>query len=93
MRPSLNAVNFCLTMVSIDHTDGYLVADVRGRSVGHVECPLYGTSPDAPDALAVRSGMFIHRHFLVPASVIDDVDERTRVVGLRLERQQLTRFL
>ena len=37
-------------------TIGYLVADVTGRIVGRVECPMYGTAPDVPDALSVRSG-------------------------------------
>ncbi|MDX6398782.1 MAG: hypothetical protein QOJ43_2190, partial [Gaiellaceae bacterium] len=35
---------------------GFLVADVRGRVIGRVESPMYGTQPDRPDALAVRSG-------------------------------------
>ena len=35
---------------------GFLVADRDGKVVGRVECPMYGTAPDVPDALAVRSG-------------------------------------
>ena len=31
-------------------TTGFLVADNRGRVVGKVECPMYGTLPDVPDA-------------------------------------------
>ena len=42
--------------LNLRDTAGYLVADARGRIVGRVECPMYGTSPEQPDALAVRSG-------------------------------------
>ncbi|MGZ4414455.1 MAG: hypothetical protein ACXVRZ_08830 [Gaiellaceae bacterium] len=80
-------------MNSIEHTGGFLVADARGHAVGHVECPLYSTSEHVPDALAVRSGFLIHRHFLVPAAAIAAIDDRSQVVGLRLERRELRRFL
>ena len=42
--------------MDLRHTTGYLVADAQGRIVGRVECPMYGTSPETPDALSVRSG-------------------------------------
>src|SRR5918993_1049585 len=29
---------------------GFLVADVRGRIIGRVESPMYGSQPDRPDA-------------------------------------------
>ncbi|MHB8643209.1 MAG: hypothetical protein ACYDA3_10030 [Gaiellaceae bacterium] len=74
-------------------TRGYLVADNRGRLVGRVECPMYGTRPDEPDALAVRSGVFARRRRLVPAAAIDQIDGRARVIGLRVEREGLHRFL
>jgi hypothetical protein len=79
--------------VQIRHTEGFLVADARGQPVGHVECPMYGTAPDVPDALAVRSGHLIHRHFMVPAAAIDAIDDRSHVIGLRLQRNKLQRFL
>jgi len=49
-------------------TRGFLVADVAGRLVGRVECPMYGTTPDEPDALSVRTGFFARRRRLVPAA-------------------------
>jgi hypothetical protein len=55
-------------------TAGFLVADNRGRVIGKVECPMYGTLPDVPDALA-------------------DVDRATKVVGLRVARETIRRFL
>ncbi len=74
-------------------TRGYLVADARGRLVGRVECPMYGTTPDEPDALAVRTGRFARRRRLVPANVIEQIDGRSRVIGLRVEREGLVSFL
>ena len=77
---------------SIDNTSGFLVADARGRALGHVECPMFGTSPDHPDALAVRSDGPWHHRFVVPAIAIDAIDPRTKVIALGLERRQLLRF-
>src|SRR2546423_1227756 len=53
-------------------TAGFLVADNRGRVVGKVECPMYGTVPDVPDALSVRGGFFSRHRRLVPADTIAD---------------------
>ena len=74
-------------------TRGYLVADKRGRLVGRVESPMYGTQPDVPDALAVRTGWFARKRRLVPAEAIDQIDGSTRVIGLRVDRDGLRRFL
>jgi len=74
-------------------TRGYLVADARGRLVGRVECPMYGTTPDEPDALSVRTGFFARRRRLVPATAIEQIDGETRVIGLRVEREGLPSFL
>ena len=74
-------------------TSGYLVADARGRLVGRVECPMFGTEPDLPDALAVRRGFFARRRRLVPAAAIDQIDGASGVIGLRVERESLRSFL
>jgi hypothetical protein len=74
-------------------TAGFLVADNRGRLVGKVECPMYGTLPDVPDALSVRGGLFSRRRRLVPADTIADVDPTSQVVGLRVARETIRRFL
>lgn len=63
-------------------TRGFLVADVSGRLVGRVECPMYGTTPDEPDALSVRTGFFARRRRLVPADVIAQIDGQSRVIRL-----------
>ena len=81
------------SIVSIDDTSGYLVADAHGRSFGHVECPMFGTSPDEPDALAVRSDGLLHHRFIVPAVAIGVVDAGAKTVGLDVERDELLRFL
>jgi hypothetical protein len=77
--------------VDLSGTTGYLVADVRGRVVGRVEAPMYGTSPDIPDALAVRSG-FMRRRRIVPAEAITAIDGRSGVIGLRLVRESIRSF-
>ena len=74
-------------------TRGYLVADARGKLVGRVECAMYGTTPDEPDALAVRTGFFARRRRLVPADAIEQIDGQSRVIGLRVEREGLRSFL
>lgn len=74
-------------------TTGYIVADSRGRLVGKVECPMYGTTPDVPDALSVRRGFFARRRHLVPAEAIDQIDGTSGVIGLRVERDSIRKFL
>lgn len=74
-------------------TNGYLVADSRGRVVGRVESPMYGTAPDVPDALSVRSGWFARRRRLVPAEAVHLVDRASGVIGLSVERERLRTFL
>ena len=77
----------------LQETEGFLVADARGRLVGRVECAMYGTAPDVPDALAVRSGFLARRRKLVPAESIEQIDGATKVIGLRVERDSIHRFL
>ena len=66
---------------------GFLVADVRGRVIGRVESPMYGSQPDVPDALAVRGG-FLRGRRLVPADAIEEIDAGTRVIGLSVVRER-----
>jgi len=79
--------------IDLTTTSGFLVADRRGRIVGRVECPMYGTRPDEPDALAVRSGFFSRRRRLVPADAIEQIDGLSGVIGLRVERETIRKFL
>jgi len=79
--------------VDLRRTAGFLVADARGRVVGRVECPMYGTSPETPDALSVRSGWLARRRRLVPAESIEQVDNGAKVIGLRVERDAIRTFL
>jgi hypothetical protein len=74
-------------------TAGYIVADSQGRVVGRVEGPMYGTEPDVPDALAVRSGFLSRRRRLVPADAIEQIDARSGVVGLSVGRDAVLSFL
>jgi hypothetical protein len=79
--------------VNLDQTRGFLVADSRGRIVGKVECPMYGRVQDVPDALAVRSGFLSRHRRLVPAETIVEIDSRSRVIGLGVEREAIRSFL
>ena len=79
--------------VDLRATAGFLVADAKGRIVGRVECPMYGTSPETPDALAVRWGLFSRRRRLVPADSIEQIDDGSKVIGLRVERDAIRSFL
>ncbi len=74
-------------------TAGYVVADNAGRVVGRVECPMYGTQPNVPDALSVRPGRFSRHRHLVPADTIADIDSNGRVIELRVGRESIRRFL
>ena len=82
-----------ITARELRETTGYLVADSRGRAVGKVECPMYGTAPDLPDALSVRGGFLSRRRRLVPADTIAEIDLRSGVVGLRVDRDSIQTFL
>ena len=79
--------------VDLSQTAGFLVADARGRIVGKVECPMYGSSPETPDALSVRSGFLARRRHLVPAESIEQIDDGSRVIGLRVDRDSIPKFL
>ena len=74
-------------------TVGYIVADSQGRFVGRVECPMYGTAPDVPDAISVRAGFLSLRRRLVPATAIREVDGSSGVIGLSIERDAILSFL
>lgn len=54
---------------------------------------MYGTAPDVPDALSVKAGFLKRRRRLVPADTIDAVDGATGVIGLRVDRNTIRRFL
>ena len=79
--------------LDLRRTIGYLVADARGKVVGRVECAMYGTTRDIPDALSVRSGFLSRRRRLVPAAAIQEIDGSSGVVGLNVERETIRAIL
>ena len=81
------------TSTDLRRATGFLVADNRGRVVGKVECPMFGTAPDVPDALSVRGGLLARRRRLVPATAIAEIDGAAGVVGLRVPREDIRTFL
>jgi hypothetical protein len=74
-------------------TIGFLVADAKGKIVGTVEAPMYGSAPDVPDAISVRSGFLSRRRSLVPADAISEIDSRSGVIGLTVDRDAVLSFL
>src|SRR5690242_21722921 len=85
-----------VSAVAIDlrRTTGYIVADRQGRLVGKVECPMYGTAPDIPDALSVKSGLFSRRRRLVPArSEERRVGKECRSRGLPVHEEKKVKTL
>jgi hypothetical protein len=74
-------------------TTGFLVADSSGRVVGKVEGPMYGSAPDVPDAISVRSGFLSRRRRLVPADAISEIDGLSGVIGLSVDRDAILSFL
>jgi hypothetical protein len=86
-------VSEAAALPDLRRTTGYLVADVSGRVIGRVECPMYGTAPDVPDALSVRSGFLSRRRRLVPADTIREIDGASGVVGLSVAREAIRAFL
>jgi hypothetical protein len=74
-------------------TTGFVVSDNAGKTIGRVECAMYGTLPDVPDALAVRSGRFSRHRRLVPADTIREIDRSGGVVELHVARETIRRFL
>jgi hypothetical protein len=80
-------------LTDLRRTTGYVVIDRKGRMVGRVECPMYGTDPDVPDALSVKAGLFSSSRRMVPADTIEAIDGTSRVIGLSLERESLRNFL
>lgn len=79
--------------LDLEGTAGFRVAGARGRVVGRVEGPMYGRSQEIPDTLSVRISLLRRRRRLVPPDAIEAIDERTRVVGLRIERAAHRAFL
>ncbi len=75
-------------------TAGFTVSDTDGRSVGRVECPMYGRTPDHPDALAVRTEGIVRRHrYVVPATTISRIDGTRSRIELSVSIAGLVRFL
>jgi len=76
----------------VENVVGFLVSDAKGRVVGRVEGAVHGASPIDPSALSVRFGVFRRRRCLVPADAIAEIDGRTRVIGLGVDRQTVKAF-
>ncbi len=58
MQSGHTFIHMSALAIDLRRTAGYIVSDRHGRLVGKVECPMYGTAPDVPDALSVKAGLF-----------------------------------
>lgn len=74
-----------LTGADLTRVSGYLVVDRRSRLVGRVEGPTF----ERPAVLTVSFGFLWLRRCLVAAESIGQIDDGTRVIGLRIDRQAL----
>lgn len=68
---------------------GFLVLDVRGRVTGRVERSPRSEAGEAPGGLAVRSGLLRVRRYRLPADAIEQIDGRSKVLCLRIDRKTL----
>jgi hypothetical protein len=73
----------------LSRVSGFLVVDPRGRLVGRVEGPTFAASNGTPAALTVSFGFLWLRRCVVSAGSIEQIDDTTRVVGLRVGRGAL----
>ncbi len=65
---------------------GFLVADARGRVVGRVE---EATAGDDGARLTVRGRFPLRRRRVVPAAAIEEIDQHSGVIALRVARDDL----
>ena len=77
------------TRVDLTRASGYLAVDARGRLVGRVEGPTFAGPGGAPAALTLSWGFLWLRRCLVAAESIEQIDDSTRVIGLRIDRRAL----
>jgi hypothetical protein len=89
--PKRRAARQDQSTITLAATSGFVVADITGELVGRVECPMYGTAPDKPDALAVKAGLF--KRNLVMADTIESIDTTAGVIDLNVERDSIPTFL
>jgi hypothetical protein len=67
---------------SLRRCEGFRVDSPNGR-VGFVEELRYGSSLEAPDAVAVRAGLFGRLLLIIPTEEIEEIFPRERRVLLR----------
>ena len=54
---------------------------------------MYGTGPDVPDALSVKSGLWSRHRLMVPVGAIGEIDGMRGSIGLRVDRERIRSFL
>jgi hypothetical protein len=68
---------------------GFLVIDVHGRVAGRVEGSARREPGRSPGTLPVRFGLLRARRCFLPPDSIEQIDGRTKVIALRIDRKTL----
>jgi hypothetical protein len=68
---------------------GFLVVDVRGRVAGRVDRTIQAFPGEESGPLPIRFGFLRVRRCLLPPESIEQIDGRTKVIGLRIDRKTL----
>jgi hypothetical protein len=78
--------SYALDLNVLQASEGFLVADARGRVVGRVERAI--ASEDGA-RLTVRGRLPLRRRHIVPAAAIEEIDQVSGVIALRIGRADL----
>jgi hypothetical protein len=78
--------SYALDLNVLQASEGFLVADARGRVVGRVERAI--ASEDGA-RLTVRGRLPLRRRHIVPAAAIEEIDQASGVIALRIGRADL----
>jgi hypothetical protein len=89
VAPMLAPVALPRTHADFGPMSGFLVVDVRGRVAGRVERSPRREPGESSGALPIRFGLLRARRCLLPPDSIEQIDGRSRVIGLRIDRRTL----
>jgi hypothetical protein len=83
--PSSTADRSAARLLAFRHCAGFRVESADGH-IGFVEDVLFGSDPERPSALAIRSGLFSRHVDLVALEDIEEVVPNERRIRLRAPR-------
>jgi hypothetical protein len=68
---------------------GFLVVDVRGRVAGRVDRSPRSEPGESQGGLPLRVGLLRVRRCVLPPDSIEQIDRRSKVISLRIDRKTL----